>query len=87
MCPIVNLLLVLSALLSALTGAGGYARAPAAPVAVSVQERVLAVIAARRVPAARPAQPLPRIAAVAPMTGTAWRLVPAEPPYASRRRE
>ncbi len=85
----VNLLLLLSALLSALTGAGGSVRA---------QDRAQAVaegsIAAARVAVA------PKAATVRPTAGlatlpetaragrdTALTVVPAEPTYAARRRE
>lgn len=85
----VTLLLLLSALLSALTGAGPDVRAPQAAVAISrAAESVVA-------PATRPAQvsgapvaalPKPVDLAVLPAR-PAWRLAPAAPLYLSRRRE
>ncbi len=82
----VNLLLLLSALLSALTGAVGGARAPQPAVAVA---RV-AEIAVTQVAAAttvRPVAGLPDIVTVRVMTGAAWALVLPVPLFLSRRRE
>lgn len=84
----VNLLLLLSALLSALTGVGGSVRQPQVAQAVAQQARVTAQATARRDVAARPAQQLPGLAAVAlaPLA-SALALVAREPIFASRRRE
>jgi hypothetical protein len=85
----VNLLLLLSALLSALTGAGVAARAPQVAVAVSrtaVTAATPAVVPARR--AGLPVMTLPVPADVAAIeVAPAWRLAPAAPLYLSRRRE
>jgi hypothetical protein len=81
-----NLLLLLSALLSALTGVAG-SRASVAPQTVSAS---LIQAAAPRVAAARtmrPVQALPRLAALFVMTRPAFTLVAAHPLFASRRRE
>ncbi|MEH3046910.1 hypothetical protein [Sphingomonas adhaesiva] len=83
-----NLLLLLSALLSALTGIGGSVRQP--PVAQAVAQQTRAAVAAtvaQRV-AARPVQVLATLStsAVAPIAA-ALALFPAEPAYATRRRE
>lgn len=83
-----NLLLLLSALLSALTGIGGSVRQPAAAQAVARQAQVAAVAAVHGRVAARPVQAVATLArvAVAPRwTMVAW--MPAEPPFATRRRE
>ncbi len=85
----VNLLLLLSALLSALTGVGGSVRA---------QDRAQAVaegsIAAAKVAVAPRAATLRPIAALASLAESArvdldktLTLTPAEPAYATRRRE
>ncbi len=82
-----NLLLLLSALLSALTGIGGSVRSPDVAQAVAGQSVVAAATTARRaVPTHRPADVMPqgsRIAAVV----TAWSLSPTQPFWAARRRE
>lgn len=81
-----NLLLLLSALLSALTGVGG-TRGGATPQAVCSQ---LAEVHAPRpaaAVAARPLQPLPALLAVLIATGRTLSLAPVEPRFASRRRE
>lgn len=83
-----NLLLLLSALLSALTGIGGSVRQ--APVAQAVTQQTRAAVAAtvaQRV-AARPAQAVATLiaSAVAPLAA-AIALTPAEPAFATRRRE
>lgn len=84
-----NLLLLFSALLSALTGVGSAARAPAAAQTVSAQ--VTAAAAAAQVAAVRIAQrPQQAVAALRAVAGglalPALRLQ-VTPLYASRRRE
>ena len=84
----VNLLLLLSALLSALTGVGGGVRPAQAAVAVSrVAETAVSVARIAPNAAVRPAFALPTRAAVASIDGAAWALAPAAPLYLSRRRE
>lgn len=83
-----NLLLILSALLSALTGVGNAAR-PVVPQALSAQIAG-EVVAARSasVRQQRPAQPLSRRARPAIASRlSALDLVAAEPIFARRRRE
>jgi hypothetical protein len=84
----VNLLLLLSALLSALTGVTGSARQPQIAQAVAQQVKAAAIASAARRIAARPVQARATLSAssVAPM---ARAVVPAtrEPLFASRRRE
>jgi len=82
-----NLLLLLSALLSALTGAGQVARGSRAPevVCAAVTARPAGVAVARL--AARPAQPTHAPVAVPPAGLADFALLPAEPAYARRRRE
>lgn len=85
----VNLLLLLSALLSALTGGASAMRAPTAAHAVaSAASAVQAEVRAARV-ASRPQPPRWTLAAVAgPFAPVAARVVAAgQPLYASRRRE
>ena len=89
MCPIVvKLLLLLSALLSALGGGTTSARASLTPAAVSravaqeTAERATRVAFAARAAVARPMR---RAEPTTPLV--AWRLVPAMPLFASRRRE
>lgn len=83
----VNLLLLLSALLSALTGVGGSARQPQVAQAVAQQARA-AVTASRPAAAHRPVAAAPSLAmlAAAPFV-SALRLTVSEPLFASRRRE
>lgn len=85
----VNLLLLLSALLSALTGVGASVRQPpVAAQAVAQQARAaVAASVAQRV-AARPVQALATrsASAAAPVTAV-FALLPAEPAFATRRRE
>lgn len=61
----VNLLLLLSALLSALTGVGSSARQPQLAQAIAGQAQAMPVPAARPARSARPAQSLPTLAATA----------------------
>lgn len=84
-----NLLLLLTALFSALTGVGGNMRAVEATQAVAATSIATAVVAERTVVAMRrPVAALPVLAAVAGATTTARpQLVTNEPLYASRRRE
>lgn len=83
-----NLLLLLSALLSALGGMGQAVRGVRAPDAVCASVAVAAVVPARKlVMAARPAAALPTPAAMPDVVQAAFRLVPAEPIFAGRRRE
>ena len=82
-----NLLLLLSALLSALTGVGSAVRAPAAAQAVSAQvtaaaAQVRAVRVAQRPQPGRPTLAMVRSVAALPVPITAF-----APLYASRRRE
>lgn len=83
-----NLLLLLSALLSALSGVGGSARQPQVAQAVAQQARAVAPRLAAAVPAARPVAALPALAvlATAPVVRVAVP-VAAIPLYATRRRE
>ena len=82
-----NLLLLLSALLSALTGVGSVARA--APVAQSITAQatvVAAGVSAIRV-VHRPIQPLVALACVSVMPVTVLPMLGTVALYASRRRE
>lgn len=81
-----NLLLLFSAMLSALTGVGVSARAPQACAAVAQQVQVPAV---RRVAVMtwRPAATLPRIVDVTGAMGDIRSLTPFEPRFATHRRE
>jgi hypothetical protein len=83
----VNLLLLLSALLSALTGVGASARQPQVAQAVAQQARA-AVTASRPAVAHRPLITAPSLAtlATAPVA-VALHIAAAEPVFASRRRE
>jgi hypothetical protein len=83
----VNLLLLLSALLSALTGVGG-ARGTPAPRAVCARSvEVCAARATTALVAIRPMQALPGPGGSRAGTGTALVLAAAVPLFASRRRE
>lgn len=84
----VNLLLLLSALLTALTGVGGATRAPQVAQAVAGPAECAAVADARAaVVAVRPRQALPSLRAVATAISAALALPAGEPIWASRRRE
>lgn len=82
-----NLLLLLSALLSALTGIGGSVRSPDVAQAVAGQAMVAQAAVVRHVaPTARPANTVPQaVSAIA--TVAIWSLSPTWPIWASRRRE
>ena len=85
----VNLLLLLSALLSALTGVQAGARAPQATVAVTQATQVAASArAVRATVAGRPVVTVPTLLAnaIAPLLPS-WNLVAVEPLFLSRRRE
>ena len=82
-----NLLLLLSALLSALTGVTG-ARTSATPQAVcSNVAEVSAPGATALLIATRPLQRLPGLTAMREATGRVFALIPFEPCFARRRRE
>lgn len=85
----VNLLLLLSALLSALTGVQAGPRAPQATVSVSQSAEAIGAVGAARVNVAgRPGFALPSRVAIAPAElRVAWRLPAPVPLFASRRRE
>lgn len=83
----VNLLLLLSALLSALTGIGGSARQPQIAQAVA-QEKARPAAAIRAVLLTRPVQAVAsRVASALAPVSRVWALRPAEPVFAGRRRE
>jgi len=84
----VNLLLLLSALLSALTGIGGSARQPQLAQAVAQEKVARAPAAVRAVLLSRPVQVLAGLTmlARAPIA-RGWSLLPGEPAFAGRRRE
>ena len=84
--PPVTLLLLLSAMLSALTGvgSGGRTTAPLEMSRAITVERAVRVVTAV---ATRPVQPLPRLIAQAFTPALPMTLVAAAPLYASRRRE
>ena len=83
-----NLLLLLSALLTAITGVVGGTRAPQVAQAVSGAAQGAAVADARvKLVAMRPVQGIPSVQAVAPAAGAALTFASAEPIWASRRRE
>lgn len=84
-----NLLLLLSALLSALSGTGGVraAQAPTAALSSSIATVAEAVTVARRHQAQRPAVATPTPAQAIAQPGRAFALTAAIPAFASRRRE
>jgi hypothetical protein len=83
----VNLLLLLSALLSALTGVGASARQAAPAQAVAQQARAAAIVSAARRVAVRPRQALAGlIASAAAPRMAALALAAREPIFAGRRR-
>lgn len=84
-----NLLLLLSAMLTALSGAGLGIRAPQVPVAVnSVVTVAVGAQAAVVSSVGRPVAAMPPLGAVSRASiATCWRLTPAAPLYLSRRRE
>ncbi len=83
----VNLLLLLSALLSALTGIGGSARQPQLAQAVA-QEVARPKVATRAVLLVRPLQALAILVDLGGVSlAASWSLRPAEPAFAARRRE
>ena len=88
MSGVVNLLLLLSALLSALTGVGGSVRQPQVAQAVAQQVKAAAIASAARHLATRPVPPRATPAAVrsAPIVRT-FALAAVEPIFAGRRRE
>jgi hypothetical protein len=88
MSGVVNLLLILSALLSALTGVGAAARQPQVAQAVAQQVKAAAIASAARRLATRPAQSHPTLVASGAMPVARILAVAAiEPIFASRRRE
>ncbi|MEG8039069.1 hypothetical protein QP166_06790 [Sphingomonas sp. LR60] len=83
-----NLLLILSALLSALTGVGAAARQPQVAQAVAQQVKAAAIASAARRLATRPAQPRATLVASSTMpVARTFAIVAIEPIFASRRRE
>ena len=83
-----NLLLLLSALLTALTGVGSGARTPQMAQAVAQQARVASTVATVATAARRPLETWSTLAAAATAPLAAgWRLAPSSPLYAGRRRE
>lgn len=83
----VNLLLLLSALLSALTGVGVSARQAQPAQAVAQQARAAAFVSATRRAAVRPGQaPAALIATAAAPRIAALAVAPREPIFAGRRR-
>ncbi|MEH3104744.1 MAG: hypothetical protein PGN12_12675 [Sphingomonas phyllosphaerae] len=88
MSGVVNLLLILSALLSALTGVGAAARQPQVAQAVAQQVKAAAIASAARRLATRPAQPRATLvdSSGAPQLRV-LALVAVEPIFAGRRRE
>lgn len=84
----VNLLLILSALLSALTGVGAGARPAQAAVAVArAADTAVSVGQAALTSSTPPPVALPSRTSIARIDSPAWRLAPVAPLYLSRRRE
>jgi hypothetical protein len=82
-----NLLLLLSALLSALTGIGGSVRSPDVAQAVAGQSVAVAATTVRRMMTThRPANAAPRATRIATIV-TTWALSPVQAIWAGRRRE
>jgi hypothetical protein len=82
-----NLLLLLSALLSALTGIGGSVRSPEVAQAVAGQSVAVAAATVRHaMPTHRPANVAPPATRIA-MACAAWALSPARAIWTGRRRE
>lgn len=88
MSGVVNLLLLLSALLSALTGVGGSARQPQVAQAMAQQVKAAAIASDARHLATRPApaRATPVGSRIAPIA-RAFVLAAIEPIFAGRRRE
>ncbi|MBJ6121027.1 hypothetical protein [Sphingomonas mollis] len=83
-----NLLLLLSALLSAITGIGGSVRAPDAVQVTAGQAAVAVAQSICPRAAHRPVQGIAPLAAMAAAIVTpAWSVAPSQPLWASRRRE
>jgi len=88
MLPAVNLLLLLSALLSALSGVGQAVRGGRAPTAVcATVAPTRAAPVCRRSIAARPSVALPMASQASAAILTPIRLAPHQPIFAGRRRE
>lgn len=88
MSACVKLLLLLSAMLSALTGVGAGARpAPVAVACARAAENAASVRRTAPVVTAVPTATLPVLAALLTISGATWRLAAAAPLFLSRRRE
>jgi hypothetical protein len=84
----VNLLLLLSALLSALTGVGAGVRQPPVAQTVAGSVRTVAAAVAARATTARPVAPRVSLAMLAAMPAVRWFApAPIRPLFAGRRRE
>ncbi|WP_184504452.1 hypothetical protein [Sphingomonas endophytica] len=88
MSGVVNLLLLLSALLSALTGVGATARQPQVAQAVAQQVKAAAIASAARHLVTRPvpSRATPAASRMAPVARV-FALAAIEPIFAGRRRE